>query len=104
MRHHLFSDAICCLLQSGASRCQVSQALGPHGLLRALTTAPEGRVRPGGPLPIASCAQSSSSAPDRTYKSNPILLGPVLFEHYLESYFEKEVKMDHTKLNHIDLD
>ena len=34
---------------------------------------------------------------------NPILLGPVAFGHYLESYFEKEVKMTFIKLDQADL-
>ena len=35
---------------------------------------------------------------------NPILLCPILFEHYLESCFEKEVKVDHTKIGTAYLD
>ena len=37
-------------------------------------------------------------------KENQILLGTCLFGRYLESYFEKEVKIDHTKMCQADLD
>ena len=37
-------------------------------------------------------------------KANQNLLGIILFERYMESYFEKEVKMDQTKLYQADLD
>ena len=36
-------------------------------------------------------------------KENSDLSGLFLFRHYSESYVEKEVKMDHTKIDHSDL-
>ena len=37
-------------------------------------------------------------------EANPNMLGPFVFGRYLESYFEKEVKVDCTKIDPADLD
>ena len=48
---------------------------------------------------------SGTSAQEYVFdEANQIQLGPVMFGHYLKSYFEKEVKMTFTKLDQADLD
>ena len=37
-------------------------------------------------------------------EANPILLSPFLFGHYLQNYFEKEVKMTFINVDKADLD